>query len=73
MTPELHAAVMALPDAEKWRLVEELDESLHVAGYDPPPELVAEVDRRAAALAADPSRAVTWDEMMGPMRDRFGG
>ena len=64
MTPELHAAVMALPVADKWKLIEDLDESLAEAGYEPPAELVAEVERRAAAFAADPSGGMTIDEVL---------
>jgi putative addiction module component (TIGR02574 family) len=59
-------AAMALPEDERWLLVERLLETL-----PPPPDedmteekFVAELDRRAAEIAQDPSLAIPWKDVL---------
>jgi putative addiction module component (TIGR02574 family) len=60
-------AAMALPEDERWLLVERLTETL-----SPPPdddmteeEFAAKLDRRAAEIAKDPSQAIPWKDVFG--------
>jgi putative addiction module component (TIGR02574 family) len=59
-------AVLALPEAERLWLVERLLETLPLAPEDDPKEaqFLAELDRRAAEVAKDPSRAIPWTEVV---------
>jgi putative addiction module component (TIGR02574 family) len=58
------AAALTLPDAEREALVERLIESLPHEDVDEmtDDELEAELDRRAAEYAQDPSVAIPWSE-----------
>ncbi|HEY1375176.1 MAG TPA: addiction module protein [Gemmataceae bacterium] len=58
------AAALTLPDAEREALVERLIESLPHEDVDEmtDDELEAELDRRAAEYAQDPSVAIPWTE-----------
>jgi putative addiction module component (TIGR02574 family) len=65
-TQALFDAAMALPEDERWLLVERLMETLL-----PPPnddmteeEFAAELDRRAAEIAQDPSLAIPWQDVV---------
>ena len=66
MTPELEAKLMALSPSEKWEVVHLIWDSEADASVDEPlsPELTAELDRRMARLAADPTSGVSWDEVV---------
>jgi putative addiction module component (TIGR02574 family) len=65
-TQALFDAAMALSEDERWLLVERLMETL-----PPPPnddsteeEFAAELDRRAAEIAKDPSLAIPWKDVL---------
>ncbi len=65
-TQALFDAAMALPEDERWLLVERLLET-----FPPPPdedlteeEFAAELDRRAAEIAKDPSQAIPWQDVV---------
>jgi putative addiction module component (TIGR02574 family) len=62
MTPELHAAVMALSPAEKYRLIDVIQASIPEDANEPWADaLYAELERRTALSDADPSRLIPWD------------
>lgn len=71
MTPELHAAVMALTPAEKWRLIDDIQTSIP-ADHDEPwaDALYAELERRSALSDADPSRLIPWEEAKARIQAR---
>ena len=63
----LLADALQLPDADRAALTEQL-----LASFDPPPgeadpvadaAFLAELDRRAAELRADPNAGLAWDEV----------
>jgi putative addiction module component (TIGR02574 family) len=63
-------AVKALPQADQPDLVFQLWDQLVDGGWQPDltDELEAELDRRIAAHEADPSRAVTWEQVLEHVR-----
>jgi putative addiction module component (TIGR02574 family) len=64
MTPELHAAVMALTPAEKYQLIDDIQASIPDDHDEPWADaLLAELERRTALSAADPSRLLTWEQV----------
>ena len=58
-------AVAALPTREKQILLEELRDAIALEEGPGPltPEQLAELNRRRAAFEADPSSAVSWDDV----------
>jgi putative addiction module component (TIGR02574 family) len=74
MTPELRAAVFALPADERRKLAEELLES--VDEDDLPPLTDAqfeEPERRRLDHEANPGLARPWDEVYARLKARYGG
>jgi putative addiction module component (TIGR02574 family) len=63
-------AVAEWPVEDQLELVFRLWDHIIDNGWKPEPseELKAELDRRLAAYRADPSRALTWDEVMAHVR-----
>jgi putative addiction module component (TIGR02574 family) len=63
-------SVREWPVEDQLELVFQLWDQITDAGWTPKPspELLAELDRRLAAHAADPSRALTWDEVVQHVR-----
>jgi len=67
-----------LQAVRSWPLQEQLDFAFQVwdaivdAGWRPElsPELKAELDRRIAAHEADPTRALTWEQVLAHVRRR---
>lgn len=72
MTPELLDTVLALSPEDRQHLADILLDSL-IEHEPPTPEQIAEVERRAAASAADPSRLIPGDVFMARLRARYGG
>ncbi len=70
MPPELNT----LSPDEKLLLIEELWDSLSAEPSNVPvPDWhLAEVDRRKAALTANPGTALTWEELVRRIRARHG-
>ena len=62
--------IRAWPVAEQLELVFRLWDEVVDSGWrpTPSPELLAELDRRLAAHAADPSRALTWEQVVSHVR-----
>jgi putative addiction module component (TIGR02574 family) len=58
------------PVEDQLELVFRLWDQITGTGWQPKPgpELLAELDRRLAAHAADPSRVLTWDEVVSHVR-----
>lgn len=58
--------VRSWPVEDQLNLVFQVWDDITDAGWrpTPSPELLAELDRRLAAHAADPSRAMTWDQVV---------
>lgn len=69
MTPELLNTVLALSPGDRQHLADVLLDSL-VEHEPPTPEQIAEIERRAALSAADPSRLIPGDEFMARLRAR---
>jgi putative addiction module component (TIGR02574 family) len=65
-----------LQTVQSWPLPEQLDFAFQVwdgivdAGWQPEltPELKAELDRRIAAHEADPTRVLTWEQVLAHVR-----
>jgi putative addiction module component (TIGR02574 family) len=65
-----------LDSVRTWPLVDQLElvfrlwDQITDAGWrpNPGPEVLAELDRRLAAHAADPSRALTWEQIVAHVR-----
>lgn len=63
-TDRLLAAALALPEEERIRLVERLLESLPPeGGAETEEEFAAELERRAAEVAAGTADAIPWDKL----------
>lgn len=64
MTPELHAAVMALTPAEKYQLIDDIQISIPEDAAEPWADaLYAEIQRRMERLRANPETALTWEQV----------
>ncbi len=63
-------AVRGWPVEDRLDLVFRLWDQIADSGWQasPSPELLAELDRRLAAHAADPSRVLTWDQVVASLR-----
>ncbi len=59
-------AIRSWPVADQLELVFRLWDQITDAGWQPSPnpELLAELHRRLAAYAADPTRALTWEQVV---------
>jgi len=75
MTPELRAAVFALPPDERRKLAEDLLDS--VPDEDDGPQLTdaqfEELERRRLDHEANPELARPWDEVYERLKARHGG
>jgi putative addiction module component (TIGR02574 family) len=62
--------VQSWPPEDRLRLIEELWDGLSGGGFGPEPteDLKDRLDRRLAALDADPSHVVTWEEIKAHVR-----
>lgn len=62
--------VQSWPPEDRLRLIEEVWDGLAEEGYEPEltEELKGLLDRRLAALDADPSNVLTWDEITSHVR-----
>jgi putative addiction module component (TIGR02574 family) len=69
----LLAEILRLPEDERWQLVAEVRESLPEDGLDfsLTEEQDAELDRRIAEHAKDPSRAIPWEQVLADLRSRI--
>ena len=72
MNQELIDRVLALSSEERKVLADVLLDSL-IEHEPPTPEQAAELDRRAALIAADPSRLIPGDVAMAMLRSRHAG
>lgn len=63
-------AVREWPVEDRLDLVFRLWDQITDSGWQAPPspELLAELDRRLAAHAADPSRVLTWDQVVASLK-----
>jgi putative addiction module component (TIGR02574 family) len=63
-------AVRDWPVEDRLDLVFRLWDQIADAGWrpTPTPELLAELDRRLAAHAADPARVLTWEQVVASLR-----
>ncbi|RYE21097.1 MAG: addiction module protein [Sphingobacteriaceae bacterium] len=54
-----------LPIEEREQIIEELEQSINEerGAYQETPEFIAEIMRRSAALKADPSSGIPWEEV----------
>ena len=64
------AVVKSWPAEDRLRLIEEVWDGLSQEAYEPEPtdDLRALLDRRLAALEAEPANVVTWDEIRAHVR-----
>jgi putative addiction module component (TIGR02574 family) len=71
-TADTLQAVGSWPVEDQLELVFRLWDQITDAGWrpTPSPELLAELDRRLAAHAADPSRVLTWEQVAAHVRRR---
>jgi putative addiction module component (TIGR02574 family) len=73
MTPEMRAAVFALPADERLKLAEELWDSVPEDEVPPLTEAqIAELDRRWEYLQAHPESGLTWEQVEEHIRNRHG-
>lgn len=74
MTPELRAAVFALPAAERRKLAEDLLDSVPEEDEAPaiPQWQIDELERREAYLEANPDSLLTWEQVKEHVRNRHG-
>ena len=74
MTPELRAAVFALPVDEKLKLVEELWDSIHEDELPPLTDAqFEELERRRRKLEENPETGIPGDEFFRRLQERYGG
>jgi putative addiction module component (TIGR02574 family) len=68
-------AVSTWPEADRIELIGQLWNGLTAAGYVPmpSPEQLAELERRAAELDANPEIGLTWEEIRGRVIDSRRG
>ena len=57
-------AVRAWPIENRVRLVDQIQDDLHVSDENLTPELMQELDRRLADLKANPADVTIWEEIM---------
>jgi putative addiction module component (TIGR02574 family) len=71
-TADTLQSVGSWPVEDQLELVFRLWDQITDAGWRPAPspELLAELDRRLAAHAADPSRVLTWEQVVAHVRRR---
>jgi putative addiction module component (TIGR02574 family) len=69
----LLAEIMRLPDDERRKLVEEVEESLPPEEYDfsLTPEQAVELDRRLEEHRRDPASAIPFEQVIAALRSRF--
>ena len=72
MTPELRAAVFALPAEERRKLAEELLDSVSDEVPPIPQWQIDELERREAFLLANPDSLLTWEQVEEYVRNRHG-
>jgi putative addiction module component (TIGR02574 family) len=73
MTPEMRAAVFALPVEEKLKLVEELWDSIAEDEMPPLTEAqIAELDRRWKKYQENPGSGIPGDEFFRRLEERYG-
>jgi putative addiction module component (TIGR02574 family) len=73
MRRELMAELLELPPAERIELAEALWDSLPDSNLPPlSPEVLDEMDRRLAEHEADPSSAISLEELRAWLRSRRG-
>ena len=74
MTPELRAAVFALPPDQKHDLIGELWNDLCDRSENSPVPnwQMEEVLRRKAEFEANPESGMTWDEVVASARAKYG-
>jgi putative addiction module component (TIGR02574 family) len=71
---EILELAKALPDDERWELVEEIEATLHPPPPGPPmtaEEFRAELDRRWQEYLADPSIARPAEEVIAEIRRKY--
>lgn len=75
MTPELRAAVFALPADERRKLAEELLDSVpdEDDGLSLTDAQFEELERRRLHLEAHPESARPWDEVYARLKAKYGG
>ena len=72
MTPELRAAVFALPADERRKLAEELLDSVPDDDGPAAQWQIDELERRDAFLRANPDSLLTWEQVEEHVRSRHG-
>ena len=62
----------ALPPEEQRLVAEQIQEEVELDDFVETPEMMAELERRAAEFRKNPSQGVSWEQIRAELRQKYG-
>ena len=69
---EILEELRRMPEGERRRLVEDIQNEFILADDELSPEQIAELERRAEEFRANPHNSLPWEQVRDEARKRFG-